>query len=142
MEAKAAGSGFSGLVSVFMRSIATGVVGPGFFRPKTGEWLQADFPRGSRPLVSVFWPAKSCRSERLLQAGREVVEGRRQAGADSGDAADDDHGDQRGDQAIFNGGSAVLILAKSQKQIAHNETPFKIPRKIIRRVLPTPYSDR
>ena len=46
---------------------------------------------------------------KTLKPGGGALEGDEQAIADMGDAIDDDGGDQRGDQDIFNGGDGPAV---------------------------------
>ena len=48
-----------------------------------------------------------------------------QLGADQGDGRDDEDGDERGDQAVLDGGGAGLALHKRDKGL-HFHSPFSI----------------
>src|SRR5437764_705085 len=59
----------------------------------------------------------------LLEAGRHVLERARQLGADVGHRANGCNGNESGDQAVLNGGRALLIFDQLQK-LAHGLTPW------------------
>jgi hypothetical protein len=50
---------------------------------------------------------------------RETGEGRAQLGADAVDGSDDRDRDAGGDQTVFDGGGAGLILHETQNEILH-----------------------
>ena len=64
-------------------------------------------------------PLKLARNLRLLQRGRDIFELRRQRGAETVDDADDRDRDAGGNQAVFDGGGAGLILHETRNEILH-----------------------
>ena len=52
----------------------------------------------------------------LLQRVLDRRERRRQLGAEAAHGGDDRHGDAGGDQAVFDGGGAILIAEKASKK--------------------------
>src|SRR5690242_8868247 len=61
----------------------------------------------------------SAGNRRDLERGADAGEGRAQVRANGGNGADDHHGDERGDEAVFDRGGATLIAGQLRDSIAH-----------------------
>src|SRR3954471_19459359 len=61
--------------------------------------------------------------ECLLQRGRDRAEVAGQLGADALNCGDDRNRDAGGNEAVFDGGSAGLVLHKTRNEILHKITP-------------------
>src|SRR6478672_2846022 len=59
---------------------------------------------------------------RSLEVGTDVGEGRVGLGADRGHGGDGGHGDERGDQAILDGGRAGLVLDEAGENGLHGSS--------------------
>src|ERR1700736_2584941 len=70
-----------------------------------------------RPRIAGAFEAVSQR--RLLQRGGDRAEGAGKLGADALDGGDDRERDTGGDQAVFDGGCAGLILDETRNEILH-----------------------
>ena len=57
------------------------------------------------------------------QCGCDRVERAGQVGAHRGDGGDDDDRDERGDQAVFDGGGAGFVLSETRDELGHGEFP-------------------
>src|SRR6266702_7915946 len=72
-----------------------------------------------RPRIAGAFEAVSQRG--LLQRGRDRAEGAGKLGADALDGRDDGKRDTGGDQAVFDGGCAGLILQETRNEILHQK---------------------
>src|SRR4051812_25317774 len=71
------------------------------------------------PLSKVWLPKQVSAGGRSsgVQLGRDRVEQTRQAAAEGGSGGDDADSDKSGDQAIFNGGRAGLVVSETSNSV-------------------------
>ena len=112
--------------------ISKSAAGPGAGTSRVGRSMGLLFGAFGDPARSQG-PRRLCRDDvrcvlRGNELGRDTVEHAVQLGAESAGAQDDGDADQGGDEAVFDGRRAGLILGKAVHKGLHGDTPTVGPK--------------